>query len=108
MLGTGLTTDWSNLPIKPLFLPLFARLTFHLAGVEAERPASIAGVPIMVPLGGAYRKIGGCGSRASIGRSRPPEDSRPARRSVTRRRTSPVFTCFDDWAEPCRNKPRSP
>ncbi len=56
MLGTGLTTDWSNLPIKPLFLPLFARLTFHLAGVETERPPSIAGVPIAVPLGAGVEK----------------------------------------------------
>lgn len=56
MLGTGLTTDWTNLPIKPLFLPLFARLAFHLAGVETERPPSVAGLPITIPLGaGAER-----------------------------------------------------
>jgi len=51
LLGTGMTADWTNLPLKPLFLPLVARLTFHLAGVEADRPPLIAGSPAAVPLG---------------------------------------------------------
>ncbi|HKI19259.1 MAG TPA: BatA domain-containing protein, partial [Isosphaeraceae bacterium] len=31
-LGTAVHVDWTNLPLKPLFLPMVARLTFHLAG----------------------------------------------------------------------------
>jgi hypothetical protein len=50
-LGTGLTADWTNLPLKPLFLPLIARLTFHLAGVEIDQPPVIAGSPVVVPRG---------------------------------------------------------
>jgi hypothetical protein len=52
MLGTAAHTDWTNLPLKPLFLPLFARLTFHLAGAEADRSQVLAGAPLTVPLGG--------------------------------------------------------
>jgi hypothetical protein len=48
--GTGVHVDWTNLPLKPIFLPLFARLTFHLAGMEAERLQIVAGAPIVVPL----------------------------------------------------------
>ncbi|MFI5459323.1 MAG: BatA domain-containing protein [Isosphaerales bacterium] len=51
LLGTGMTADWTNLPLKPLFLPLFARLTFHLAGAETARPPVIAGSPAVIPLG---------------------------------------------------------
>ena len=36
LLGTSLHVDWTNLPLKPLFLPLVARLTFHLAGHERQ------------------------------------------------------------------------
>lgn len=53
LLATGLTLDWTNLPVKPLFLPLVARLSFHLAGIETERAPSIAGAPIVVPLPGS-------------------------------------------------------
>jgi len=51
LLGTGVTVDWTNLPLKPLFLPLVARLTFHLAGAETDRPPVIAGSPVVIPLG---------------------------------------------------------
>jgi hypothetical protein len=51
LLGSGLHVDWTNLPLKPLFLPLLARLTFHLAGAETERTMSLAGAPVLVPLG---------------------------------------------------------
>jgi hypothetical protein len=57
-LATGLTADWSNLPLKPLFLPLLARLTFHLAGVEADRPPVIAGSPATIPLGSGPARAG--------------------------------------------------
>ncbi|MGC8641827.1 MAG: vWA domain-containing protein [Isosphaeraceae bacterium] len=51
LLGTSLHVDWTNLPLKPLFLPLVARLTFQLAGVEGERTMALAGAPVIVPLG---------------------------------------------------------
>jgi hypothetical protein len=51
LLGTGVHVDWSNLPLKPLFLPLVTRLTFRLAGAEAERTIVLAGARVNVPLG---------------------------------------------------------
>jgi hypothetical protein len=50
LLGTSLHVDWTNLPLKPLFLPLLARLTFHLAGTESERTTGLAGAPVSIPL----------------------------------------------------------
>ncbi len=51
LLGTGLHVSWTNLPVRPLFLPLMARLTFHLAGVQAEKARCLAGAPMTVPIG---------------------------------------------------------
>jgi len=51
LLGTGVHVQWTNLPLKPLFLPLVARLTFHLAGAEGDRSQLQAGAPLIVPLG---------------------------------------------------------
>ncbi|MFO0892557.1 MAG: hypothetical protein U0790_25870 [Isosphaeraceae bacterium] len=50
LLGTALHADWTNLPLKPLFLPLLARLTFRLAGAENERTMVTAGSPVTLPL----------------------------------------------------------
>jgi hypothetical protein len=57
MLGTGVHVEWTNLPLKPLFLPLLARLTFHLAGAEPERSQVLAGAPLVVPLGGQANPV---------------------------------------------------
>ena len=51
LLGTGVHVDWTNLPLKPLFLPLLARLTLHLGGAETERTMGLAGAPVRLPLG---------------------------------------------------------
>ncbi len=51
LLGTGVHVDWTNLPVKPIFLPLLTRLTFHLAGTETERTLALAGSPVAIPLG---------------------------------------------------------
>ncbi len=51
LLGTGVHVDWTNLPVKPIFLPLLTRLTFHLAGTETERTMALAGAPVAIPLG---------------------------------------------------------
>ena len=51
LLGTGVhVDDWTNLPLKPLFLPLLARLTLHLAGAETGT-MGLAGAPVRLPLG---------------------------------------------------------
>ncbi|HUT93435.1 MAG TPA: BatA and WFA domain-containing protein [Thermoguttaceae bacterium] len=49
MLGTSAHRGWTNLPVRPIFLPLIARLTFDLAGVEQARHQALAGVPIVIP-----------------------------------------------------------
>ena len=51
LLGSGVHVDWTNLPLKPLFLPLLVRLTLHLAGAENERTMAMAGAPVTLPLG---------------------------------------------------------
>jgi hypothetical protein len=47
-LGTGTHLSWTNLPLRPLFLPLFAKLTFELAGAEQVRHEGLAGVPLVL------------------------------------------------------------
>jgi hypothetical protein len=48
LLGTSVHVDWSNLPLRPLFLPLVARLTFHLADAQATQQELSAGRPIQI------------------------------------------------------------
>jgi len=48
-LGTAVHVDWTNLPVKPLFLPLVARLTFQLAGAQSERTLVLAGAAVTIP-----------------------------------------------------------
>jgi hypothetical protein len=50
MLGTGVHVNWTNLPLRNLFLPLFARLTFNLSGAEQVRHEALAGMPITLQL----------------------------------------------------------
>ena len=50
MLGTSAHVGWTNLPVRPLFLPLLARLTFELAGGERTRHQALAGSPLILPL----------------------------------------------------------
>ncbi len=50
LLGTSAHVGWSNLPVRPLFLPLLARLTFDLAGAEQARHQTLAGSPLILPL----------------------------------------------------------
>ncbi len=57
MLGTGAHIDWTNLPIRPLFLPLLARLTFHFAGADSAGSQLIAGTPWTVPLEGERQPV---------------------------------------------------
>ena len=46
MLGTSAHVGWTNLPLRPIFLPLLARLTFELAGMEQTFHSVLAGTPL--------------------------------------------------------------
>ena len=50
MLGISTQVNWSNLPLRPIFLPLVTQLTFDLAEVEQARASAIAGQPLVFPL----------------------------------------------------------
>lgn len=50
LLGTTAHVDWTNLPLRPLFLPLVARLTFEMADKVSASQQRICGVPINVSL----------------------------------------------------------
>ena len=52
MLGTGAVVSWSNLPLRPIFMPLVVRLTFHLSETDRVRTNLLAGQPL------EYRFIG--------------------------------------------------
>jgi hypothetical protein len=58
MLGTGVHTGWTNLPLRPIFLPLIARLTFELSGVEQAHRATLAGAPLELKFENASQPIG--------------------------------------------------
>jgi len=58
MLGTSAHVGWTNLPVRPLFLPLLARLTFELAGAEQARHQAVAGAPIVIPFEDEIRPLG--------------------------------------------------
>lgn len=49
LLGTSGHVGWTNLPLRPIFLPLLARLTFELAGAEQARHTALAGAPLVIP-----------------------------------------------------------
>ena len=57
-LGTTGHVNWTNLPVRPLFLPLLAQMTFHLAGTIQARHESIAGVPITLSFTDEIRPAG--------------------------------------------------
>ena len=50
MLGATVHIDWSNLPLRPIFLPLLMRLTFDLAQAEQATHNVIAGRPLALRL----------------------------------------------------------
>ncbi len=55
MLGTSVHVGWTNFPVRPLFLPLWARITFELAGAEQARRQGLAGRPLIVPFEDRFR-----------------------------------------------------
>lgn len=50
LFGSGVQQGWSNLPRRPIFLPLVAQLTLHLADAEPMQTDATAGQPISLPL----------------------------------------------------------
>jgi len=46
--GATVHVNWSNLPLRPIFLPLIVRLTFQLAEVEQKWHNAIAGQPLVL------------------------------------------------------------
>ncbi len=58
MLGTGVHTAWTNLPLRPIFLPLIDRLTFELSGVEQAHHSVLAGAPLELKFEHASQPIG--------------------------------------------------
>lgn len=51
MIGTSGHVGWTNFPLRPIFLPLLARLTFDLAGAEQARHSGVAGAPLVLEFG---------------------------------------------------------
>jgi len=49
-LGTSAHVGWTNLPLRPIFLPMLARIIFDLAGTEEQRHQALAGTPIVLQL----------------------------------------------------------
>ncbi len=46
MLGTGVYVSWSNLPTRPIFVPMINQMVFQLAGIEQTRLQTVAGHPL--------------------------------------------------------------
>jgi len=48
LLGTSCQVDWTNLPLRPIFLPLVLRLTYELAGAARGDRELLAGSPLVL------------------------------------------------------------
>lgn len=48
MFGTGLHVSWTNLPLRPIFVPMINQMIFNLAGIEQTRLQTVAGVPLQM------------------------------------------------------------
>jgi len=57
-LGTSAHIGWSNLPLRPVFLPLVTRLTFDLAGAGDTQHSLVAGTPLAMPVEDVSREVG--------------------------------------------------
>ena len=57
MLATSAHVGWTNLPLRPIFLPLVVRLTFWLSGGEQARREVLAGSPLVLELDGALQPV---------------------------------------------------
>lgn len=57
LLGTSAHVGWTNFPLRPIFLPLLARFTFHLVGTESVPRGIVAGLPLVVDFEPANRPL---------------------------------------------------
>jgi len=48
LLGTSCQVDWTNLPLRPIFLPMVLRLTYELAGGPQGPRELLAGAPLVL------------------------------------------------------------
>ena len=58
MLTTSARVEWTNLPLRPMFLPLVAGLTFELAGTGQTNRQTLPGVPLVFAAEGGVRPAG--------------------------------------------------
>jgi hypothetical protein len=58
MLGTSGHVNWTNMPVRPIFVPFLARYTFDLSGAEQARHQGLAGVPIVLQFKDEIRPLG--------------------------------------------------
>lgn len=57
LLGTSCHRAWTNLPMRPIFLPLITRLTFELCGATQARYEGLAGRPLVIPFDAQQRPV---------------------------------------------------
>ena len=103
MLGASAQVDWSNLPLRPIFLPLVTQLTFDLAGIERANRNLIAGQPLVLPLVAQPPAAG----PAEVEVTRPGGETlrlaaASVRSSATPIPTRSAFTCCGRWGPPLR------
>ena len=48
MLGTTAHKTWTNLPLRPIFVPMFTLMTFEMAGAERAQHQVVAGAPLVL------------------------------------------------------------
>lgn len=48
LFGTGMHVSWTNLPIRPIFVPMINQLVFQLSGIEQTRLQTVSGVPLQL------------------------------------------------------------
>jgi hypothetical protein len=58
LLGTSGHVNWTNMPVRPIFVPFLARYTFDLSGAEQARHQGLAGVPIVLEFKDEIRPLG--------------------------------------------------
>jgi hypothetical protein len=90
MIGTAWHTDWSNWPLRPIFLPMVLRLTYQLAGARAQGGELTVGSPMLVPVD------------AKAGGSVNLEVARPTGELIRLRdqKSADGFVRYDDTHEP--------
>lgn len=57
MLGASAHVHWTNLPLRPIFVPMLALMTFEMAGVERAQHAVLAGAPLVMQFDDRSRPV---------------------------------------------------